>query len=148
MSFKDIHLVVATDNRRAGLRFALKVYPDQCPSWCLVTDDPKVIRAIPDKMHCVSYWTARHPSLAELAWRERQAEGKSSGVSAAMMDWIAGWIREHEAREHAIAFAHLKNGVAALEAERAATDVAPVETVIKAQAVGKSTQTVGGSKWR
>ena len=148
MSFDGIMLVIATDNRREGLRFVLNVYLDQCPKWCLVTDDPKVIRAIPDGMPCIGRWIARHPSLAQLAWRERQADGKSSGVSETMMDRIADWRRRHEAREQAIAFAHLKNGVAALEGERATTDVAPVETVFKAQAVGKSTQTAGGSKWR
>ena len=116
MSFDGIMLVIATDNRREGLRFVLNVYLDQCPKWCLVTDDPKVIRAIPDGMPCIGR--------------------------------IADWRRRHEAREQAIAFAHLKNGVAALEGERATTDVAPVETVFKAQAVGKSTQTAGGSKWR
>lgn len=148
MSFDGIMLVIATDNRREGLRFVLGVYLDQCPKWCLVTDDPKVIRAIPDGMPCVGRWIARHPSLAQLAWRERQADGKSSGVSETMMDRIADWRRRHEARERAIAFAHLTPDAAARAAEEPAAPEMPAAVVIKTRSVGKTTQYVGGSKWR
>ena len=147
MSFDGIKLVIATDNRREGLRFVLNVYLDQCPNWCLVTEDPKVIRAIPDGMPCIGKWMSRHPSLAELAWRERQADGKSSGVSEAMMDRIADWQRRHEERERAIAFAHLSPDAAEVAAEPAAPEL-PAASVIKDQSVGKTQQTVGGSKWR
>lgn len=148
MTFDGIMLAIATDNRREGLRFVLNVYLDQCPSWCLVTDDPKVIRDIPDGMPCLGRWMERHPSLAELAWRERQADGKSSGVSEKMMDRIADWRRRHEKRERAIAFAHLTPDAAAKAAEEPAVLNVPTATVIKTQAVGKSTQALGGSKWR
>lgn len=147
MSFDGIKLVVATDNLREGLRFALNVYLDQCPRWCLVTDDPKVIRAIPDGMPCVGKWTARHPSLAELAWRDRQASGKSSGVTPAMMERIADWQRRHEERERAIAFAHLVPEAAELAREDAAAADALVDHAIAAQVAVKAKQ-AGGSKWR
>lgn len=147
MSFDGIMLVIATDNAREGLRFALNVYLDQCPKWCLVTEDPKVIRAIPDGMPCIGKWMARHPSLAELAWRERQADGKSSGVSEKMMDRIADWQRRHEERERAIAFAHLTPDAAKAAEEPDVADM-PAATITKTASVGKTQQTVGGSKWR
>jgi hypothetical protein len=147
MNFDGIMLVIATDNAREGLRFALNVYLDQCPKWCLVTEDPKVIRAIPDGMPCIGKWMSRHPSLAELAWRERQASGKSSGVSEKMMDRIADWQRRHEERERAIAFAHLTPDAAAKVAEEPAAPDMPAAAVIEAQAAVKAPKS-GGSKWR
>ncbi len=106
-----------------------------------------MIRAIPDGMPCIGRWISRRPSLAELAWRDRQADGKSSGVSEKMMDRIADWTRRHEERERAIAFAHLTPDAAAKAEEPVAAEL-PAASVIKAQSAGKTQQTVGGSKWR
>lgn len=140
MNFEGIKLIVATDNIRAGLSFALGVSLAEKPKWCLVTDDPKVIAKIPEDIASLGHWTLRHASQAELAWRDRQASGRSSGVSPAMLDRIADWQARRAAEERRLAFAHLEERIAEVaEAMPDAQAIAAAET---------KPRQAGGSKWR
>lgn len=96
MKFTGIQLVICCDDLEAGAQEVLGLSHAECPSWCLVTKDERVIARTPVNIPVVRVKTAKHLTLAQIAYEDRRRFGHACGLDKAMLDRLASWKERRE----------------------------------------------------
>lgn len=97
---EPIRLVIVTDNPEKAAPAIFGMPRDRLPGWVLVMTDYREILALDEGTPCMAIWfPTRHPTIAEMTWRERRQTVKLDDDFAKHFDRVTAWLDKRRAAE-------------------------------------------------